>query len=349
MRGILLVVLAGVAFTACDLPTALPSWDVDVQTPAITDTISLASVLPPQVQVREGAFVLPSWTVNDSISMGDVCGLCESMAAAVPAASMTRDMQLPLPGGLVSASLEEATVDVTVEHTLPFPLLRSSTGATGQVVVEVRDSLGAVLARATIDGASEPLPTGKSSGLQIHLGQFTITGPVTAHLAIQIPGSGSPVRLQPDMRVKVSATLHDVKLSRMTVLQSGISQEGSIVKMDLGHEIRDELLARARGAHLIGTVEYPLDDVADASVAILASPTESAGPDALGLALQLKKGSNPFDMAIDSAQLAHLLSGDAIYAHYRGTLRPGTVTLEPNAVLVYHLTLAASMQVGPTP
>ena len=173
---------------------------------------------------------------------------------------------------------------------------------------------------------------------------------MTAHVTFRMPGSGEPVRLTPDMRVKVSAVLHDVRRGQVTARQVGISLAGSLAKLAIGREIRQQLLSRARGAQVTGSVEYPLDADADASVALVASPSETFdSPGALKLAMPLRRGSNPLAVAVDSVQLAHLLTGDAVYARYRGEMRPGLVTLHPTDVIVLHLTLSASVQLGHTP
>ena len=77
-------------------------------------------------------------------------------------AAVSRSARWLLPEDLVSATLQGGSVDVTVEHTLPFALLRSARGETGAISIEVRDSSGAVLARGDIDGGTEALPPGAS-------------------------------------------------------------------------------------------------------------------------------------------------------------------------------------------
>jgi hypothetical protein len=157
----LVLILAAIA--ACDVPTALPNWDMTWDFPASGATISVNSFLPNGVTLTPtgSAFQTNLNPVTITRTLAQDCPQCApNVAAPKPGyTSTTTGNATFLPANVTSATLVSDTVYVSMVNRYQFDPLNPGGGATGTMAFTV-SSGATVLGTLTLSGPTNTIPTG---------------------------------------------------------------------------------------------------------------------------------------------------------------------------------------------
>ncbi|MBI4520465.1 MAG: hypothetical protein HY701_06485, partial [Gemmatimonadetes bacterium] len=212
--GVLLLALLG---ASCDLPFDVPKWPTQWVLTIVADTLGTERFLPDGVKVGGSAFVLDPRRLENHIRIGEVCELCTCFAGAVPALNLDPfDWPVPLPPGVVSASLTGGSAHVTVRNEMAFDLLNNGQGETGWLGVQLVDPIaGQVVRSLTYDG---PFPPGDSVMLDFDLRGIELHRSMAARILGFTPGTVCDVRLDPESGIRANVELQDVRASAIHVV-----------------------------------------------------------------------------------------------------------------------------------
>jgi hypothetical protein len=146
---------------ACDVPTAVPNWDMTWDFPASSATISVNSFLPNGVSLtpNTSAFQMSLNAVTITRTLAQDCPQCVSgIAAPKPSYSSTTTGNATfLPTGVTSATAVFDTVYVTMVNRYQFDPLNPGAGASGTMTFTA-SSGATVLGTLTISGPTNSIP-----------------------------------------------------------------------------------------------------------------------------------------------------------------------------------------------
>lgn len=214
--GVILLALLG---ASCDLPFDVPKWPTQWVLTIVADTLGTERFLPAGVTLEGSAFVLDPLRLENRVRIGDVCELCTCFAGAVPALSLDPfDWPVPLPPGVVSASLTGGSAHVTVRNEMAFDLLNNGQGETGWLGVQLVDPIARqVVSSLTYEG---PFPPGDSVMLDFDLRGVELHRSMAARIVGFTPGTVCEVRLDPESGIRADIDLQDVRASAIHVVVS---------------------------------------------------------------------------------------------------------------------------------
>jgi hypothetical protein len=231
---------------ACDIPTGLPRFESRWVVPLSTTRVGVAELLPAAVTVANGRFHVSVPPASGQRTLGEMCGTpCTTFQGLVvpkPAFSDSFDVTTTLPAGLVAATVETASVTVTVSHALGFDPIRPD-GRTedGRLDVTLWND-GRVVGSAVID---QPFPAGAPLTRTVDLAPGVMAGIIRARVAIVSP-AGGPVALDNAaaltahvIPVAMILTEADVAVEQRPIEAQPVQLDLTGVDEDLRERVRD--------------------------------------------------------------------------------------------------------------
>lgn len=215
LAGFLIALAAGTA--ACDIPTSVPRYDTRWDVVVVRDSIATADLLPEHLRVGPEGFVIDEFSAEGEVRLGDVCELCTCFSGAIPAFDIApHDWPVPLPSGVLSASLERGSAEVVLFNRVGFDLLSDGLGNQGWITVELMDTRDRrVLGRIFV---AEPFPPGDSIRVSFDLADVPLSRYLVAQISGRMPGSGcQEVALTPESAIGARVELDDVVASSVEV------------------------------------------------------------------------------------------------------------------------------------
>ncbi len=229
------------ALAACEVPTEAPILESRWILPTDGDaTIAVADLLPSDVSLQGGQFVVDIDPTNTSGTLGELCEPCaavDGLTVPKPAFEGSFESTTDLPGDVSSAVVSGGTVDITVTNEFGFDPLRPG-GETGTVIVRIANLTGETLGTLTLDGATDALPSGGQITRSITLSGASVTG-IRATVEIDSP-AGDPALIRVADRLTATGTIRDLTASSAVVDVSG--EAFDIEPTDLDVEDIDSVL-----------------------------------------------------------------------------------------------------------
>src|SRR6185503_11762771 len=156
------VFLALLGVAGCEVPTALPKYDMVWNVPSQSTTIAVNNFLPTGVSLTadSAAFQVTTSPSTTTITrtLGQDCASCAASDGLIipkPAFTGGGTATVNLPAGVTSATLVRDTLAVTIQNNFNFDPLRPSAApgsSTGTMKIAVTSG-AATLGSITIDGA----------------------------------------------------------------------------------------------------------------------------------------------------------------------------------------------------
>ncbi len=251
-RGAVPLVLLVATLGGCSATelTDPPNWDVAFNFPVKGTSISVGSLLPAGVTIRQdsGAFMVAVPGVSIQRTLGAVCPECapiNGLTAPRPAFAFSATTTAALPADVATATLAGGSLAVTILNGYGFDPLGGS-GA-GAMVITVTDAGNRLLARDSVNGATLSMPAGGVATRTLTLAPGPVRGPLTVAATVTSP-QGAPVVINTAQALTILGTLQDVAVSdaSVTVAAKAINTSASTFDLSgIDATIRDRLLGGA--------------------------------------------------------------------------------------------------------
>ena len=163
-RAVLLIVVA--ALSGCDVPTALPIFDVRWVIPVEETSISVIELLPANVDTAGGNFAVDVAPVFLSQTLGGLCPACialDGLTVPKPVSNLVYSQSGSLPTDVVSVELVSGLISMAIQNNLGFDPINPSAASPGTFTVTLYDTdiNGRQLDQVILDGANgDQLPAG---------------------------------------------------------------------------------------------------------------------------------------------------------------------------------------------
>ena len=326
------ILLTLATLCACDIPTKAPQWDVEWNVPSTTTRIPISSLLPPQVAVStdSSAFVVDIAPVVVTENLGTDCPACGTMVAPKPEFTLTENGGSWLPTDLLSATLQNASLQVAVESNLNFDPLRPSAdpaAARGWAVLEIRNG-STLLGRDSVNGSTVALPPGGTLARNIPLqGDVDASSPIMVYLTLYSP-AGDPVSADPSSSITMTASAPDLEIASPSIAVNGKQVSANTDDIDLsnvGASLSDRVLSGA----LVLAIDNPIA-VAGTLTARLTGPGVL-----IQKSIDVAPGATTQKIAFTQAEMQSLF-GKAISVEVFGPVSASgaSVVLAPTQVIV---------------
>lgn len=346
VRAGALVALASTAFSACDIPTALPRIETRFVVPGESTTLSVDQLLPTGVTVAGTSFRLELAARSiPSTTLGDMCAPCTTFHGQLvpkPGFTTTIPVTVPLPDQVESATLAGGSVAIGLTHNFGFdPLQPGGRTEDGSITVTVRS--GAVtLGTTAITG---PFPSGTTRTAAIVLQPGVISDDIDVTITVNSPAGGTArehwVRI--DTNAALSGTVLPgnilVSEARVVVPDQTVSTTATTIDLtDIDETMQDRVV---RGA-IVLDVDNPFT-VAGTLVLRL-----SAGATTITKTVQVAAGETSQRVEFTGAELRSLL-GNEVVMTLQGTLGSAApVMIRPGDVIAVSSMLDLTFELGGT-
>ena len=257
-KAVLLIVVA--ALSGCDVPTALPIFDVGLQLPVEESSISVVELLPPEVDTAGGNFDVTVDPVMLTETLGTLCPLCiDSGVVPVPKPAFiaTFNQTGSLPTDVDSATVVGGSISLAIDNNLGFDPINPAPASFGTFTVTLFDTdiNGDMLGQVMLDGANgDSLPAGPST-IPLPLTGGTIKTAVFAVVDVDSP-VGDPVPIDLAASFDITATVVSFLVSSITV-----NVDGQVVTIDPTNpdveDIDEDLRNRLKEGSLILDIQNP--------------------------------------------------------------------------------------------
>ena len=245
-KAVLLIVLA--ALSGCDIPTALPIYDVGLQLPVEESSISVVELLPLGVDTAGGNFDVTVDPVVLNETLGMLCPLCVGSGVVPvpkPAFMATYSQTGSLPTEVDSATVVGGSISLAIDNNLGFDPINPAPASPGTFTVTLLDTdmNGDTLGWVMLDGANgDSLPAGPST-IPLPLMGGTITTAIFVVVDVDSP-AGDPVPIDLAASFDLTATVVTFLVSEITV-----DVDGQMVTIDptnpdvedIDEDLREEL------------------------------------------------------------------------------------------------------------
>ena len=341
-----LTVLA--ALSGCDIPATVPEFDVRWVFPIEETSISVAELLPANVAIAGGNFDL---TVDPVLLPQTLGGLCGGVCAAAdgftvpkPAFIFSYQSGGTLPTDVVSATLVSGSVSIGLQNDLGFDPIRPAAATTGTMTITIHDvdAMGAVLGQIVLDGATDALPNGALTTVQLVLAPGTVTSTFVAVVDIDSP-VGDPVLIDVSASLDITATPQTILVSAAELDVDGRSVTFPQTSLDVG-SIEADAVDRIASGSLILDIQNPFGVAIDIVV-------EIGGPGISTLQRNINIGSGLTSTAVlayTQAEFASFLGQSGVFFRGSGTVTsPGaTATVTPTQEALIEATLDLVLEIG---
>jgi hypothetical protein len=271
-NGTGLLLVAVLALSACDFPTALPRFAPRFVIPMDSTAIRVNEFLPAGVTATETTFVLSLAPVSIQKSLGDMCGppcqLLHGWVAPKPAFTYGFAAPVALPADVSGAVLASGTVRVTASHSFNFdPLRPQGSTRNGTLTIVVRSG-GRQLGSAVMD---QPFPRNTPVVRTITLTPGEVDGNLEVELTLDSP-AGDPVTINNAAHVFVAATPGAINV---TEIHAAV-RERTIAMLPLDVDLTgvdDEIRSRVRGGTLAVQMSNPFNISGQLELKLYAPPS----------------------------------------------------------------------------
>jgi hypothetical protein len=208
-RAVARVVLTTAALAACDVPTAVPNWDMTWNFPASSTTITVNSILPNGISLTPNgaAFQASVNAVFITRTLQQDCPTClTGVSAPKPAfTSSVTSTPASLPANVTLATLITDTVYVTIVNRYQFDPINPGAGASGSMTFVV-SSGAATLGTLTIAGPASSIPAnGATTTVKVPVSGTVSTAGVSLRVDINSP-QGSTMTLSNTANQQITYT-----------------------------------------------------------------------------------------------------------------------------------------------
>lgn len=357
-RAALLAIVAGVA--ACDFPSEPPVFQQTWIVPADSVRVGVAELLPTNVALNGGgtAFVVTTQPANFSSTLGALCGqaACQSpgtVNAPVPAftstaAALQNTIALPANVTMVDVAAG-ATLTLAITNNLGFdPLRPNGVGNPPFGSIAITISNPGQTATTTFTGATQGLPNGATTNLQVPLPAGGYTGAITVSAAFDVPAGGN-ANLSASNGLSVTATLSNLTVTQANVMVANDSISTAPTELDLSDlEFVDEVQS---GGIIIQTMN-PLSVNANVQVTLTA-PAQGGSPQVTivkNLAITGPNLGGSTTLTYSQSELRSVLGKSGVSISIRGTASSATpgdpVNVTPASAIVLKTLVSLVLNVG---
>lgn len=335
--------VALVLLAACEIPTALPIYDTMWSVPAKSTSISINTLLPPQVTPTSdnSAFqvTLSPSSASFTRSLAQDCAACgaaNGLTVPKPPFSAGGSTSLAFPSSVSSATLVRDTLAVTITNGFNFDPLRPSASARGYLVIAVQNG-STVVGRDSVDGASTALP---ASGTLVR--KIPLSGTIAAASGLQIglqvnSPLGDPVAIDASRTISVSGSVGTVFVSsaKVNVTNQAVSATPSSLNLS---GIDSSITKRAGGATLELTVNNPIAVSGNLVVTL-------NGATPITKTVALSGGTSAPSVPFTQSEVRSLL-GQNVTMSVNGTVGGSNVTVQPGQTLSVSSRFVLTLTVG---
>jgi hypothetical protein len=339
-------VLAAGALGACDLPTALPRVESRFVVPGEEVVLGIGQLLPAAVVETGTSFriTLDPQAISPR-TLGQLCGApclaLQGQRVPKPAFTATIQARVPFPAELVSATLVNGSVVVTLTHDFGFdPLHPAGRGEDGRITVTVR-SAGRVVAGGALTG---PFPSGTERALTLPLAAGEVAGALEVTLELVSPAGGSDpahwVTVNNAASLSGRVAPGPVEVSEVRLALDGRSVSADATVLDLTG-VDAAISDRVRRGAVVLDVSNPLALSATMTLRL----TTPAGT--LARQVRLAPGETRQRLEFTGAELRSLL-GQRVAVSLEGTVEAAEpVAVRPGQEVRIGTTLDLVVELGP--
>lgn len=341
-----LALIVGAA--GCDIPTEPPILDTSWSAPIESTRFGVDDLLPVSVSVTAdtSAFAVSLAPVSYSASLASVCPPCalaNGLTVPKPAFSDSIGDRVDLPARVASATVEGGSVRVEITNGLNFDPLRPAAGAFGSLTVVLADGFdGDPLGSGMVSGVAAAFAPGTTIAMVIPIQQAEVDGAIEAGVLIDSP-AGDPVTLDASLRISVTASVEELRVSEVAVDVSGEAVNLDPSTFDLG-DIGEDLVDRVISGSLRLDVLNPFGVAADFQFSIDGSTfsTIQHQPSIVGDAEESVR------IDFTSQQIRDILAAPSVSLTGGGTVDPaaGIVRVRPGQELEVQAALDFELRIG---
>lgn len=339
-----LLALLGVA--ACEIPTALPKYDMVWNVPSQSTTIAVNNFLPAGVSLTadSAAFQVSTSPSTTTITrtLGQDCASCaanDGLIIPKPAFTGGGTATVTLPAGVTSAALVRDTLAVTITNNFNFDPLRPSAApgsSTGTMKIAVTSG-AATLGSTIVDGATTALPAGGSLNVKIPLtGNVSSANGIVVTTTLTSP-LGDPVQIHASQTSVVTGATSLFFVSNATVNITGKTITSQASTVDLSG-VDSGIANHSDGGELELTITNPFAATGTLQVNL------TGGGTPITKSVNLAAGTSLQTITFTKADLQNLF-GHSIQLTMSGTVTGNAVTVQPGQIV----TVASRLQVSINP
>lgn len=254
----LFVVLA--ALSGCDVPTALPIFDVRWVIPVDSTSLGVDELLPSNVTVSGGNFDVTVAPVVLLQTLGGICPACiavDGQTVPKPEFNLTYNQTGDLGTDVVSVELVSGTISLDIQNNLGFDPVNPAAGIFGTFRVTLFDTnaSGRQLAQVIVDGATGgSIPAGFSQ-IPLILAPGTVSSTIFAEIDVVSP-AGDLVLINVSNSFDITVTVGIISVSSATVDVDGLSVNLDPIDLDVG-DIDTGVVDRVLSGSLILDIQNP--------------------------------------------------------------------------------------------
>ena len=269
-KAVLLIVLA--ALSGCDVPTALPIFDVRWVVPVEETSISVVELLPADVDTAGGNFAVDVAPVLLSQTLGGLCPACipvDGLTVPKPVFNLVYSQSGSLPTDVVSVELVSGLISMAIQNNLGFDPINPSAAISGTFTVTLYDTdiTGRQLDQVILDGANgDQLPSGGTTMIPLNLAPGTITSAIFAVIDVVSP-AGDPVPINIANSFDITVTVGTVSVSSATLDVDGLAVNLDPTPLD-AEDIDSTVVNRIQSGSLILDIQNPFGVGVDLSLDI---------------------------------------------------------------------------------
>lgn len=262
------VLMAGLAvLSACDIPTSAPILEPRFVIPGTVTSLGVEELLPPTVTFMPDAFAIRVSNSVETWTLGELCGVqcaaANGLVVPKPSFTVRLTTEVPLPEGVLSATVRGGAVTLRVANNLNFDPVRPGSGAQGSVVVEIRSD-GRVIATRTVTDA---MPPASMTDIAVPMQPAQVTGPMTVVVRINSP-AGDPVRVDTEGYVMIAAVPSTaVEMTAASIRVEGQRIRTSFTSLDLT-DIDETTRSHVREGGLVLRFDNPFEATGDMDLTI---------------------------------------------------------------------------------
>ena len=124
--------------SGCDLPTEIPLFDVRWVVPIDSTSIPVSDLLPANVALSGGNFLLTVGPVGLTRTLGVLCAACiplNGFSVPTPAFNISYESGGTLPTDVVSATLASGSISIDIQNNLGFDPIRPAVADPGTMTI----------------------------------------------------------------------------------------------------------------------------------------------------------------------------------------------------------------------
>jgi hypothetical protein len=325
------LVPAFVLMAACDIPTAMPIWDMVWNVPATGSTIAVSSFLPSTVTLPAGSssFSVSAAAATVSTPLSTYCGCTINATAPKPAFTGTSVATSAFPSGVSTATIAAGSVvDIQITNNTGFDLLNPSgyNGTDARSMTIAITNGTTTLGTLTLNGSTgNTVPAGVSTRqVTLNTGAtLSSASPITITTTVVSPAGSTPVAINTANTVDIRGT-PTINVSTATVTLASQSINSSTTT-DLS-DISESMANRVTGGKLILTLVNPFAATGTVNLTFTGGAQTVSKPN-----ITLGAGTSNVEVTFTGAELRAIL-GHNVTLTYTGSVS-GSATVTPSSAV----------------